>query len=58
MRLGQLDVAEYTKIANVEGLRGTRLSAGHHVELPELVALVAACSHRRVSKQEAGVASC
>ncbi len=43
MRLGQLDAGDYTKIADVEGLRGERLSAGRHVELPELVALFAAC---------------
>jgi len=35
MRLGQLDAGEYTKIADVEGLRGTRLPAGRHVEMPE-----------------------
>jgi len=43
MRLGQLDAGDYTKIADVEGLRGERLPAGRHVELPELVALFAAC---------------
>jgi site-specific recombinase XerC len=44
MRLGQLDAAEYTKIADVEGLHGERLPAGRHIELPELVSLFAACS--------------
>jgi len=43
MRLGQLDAGEYTKIADVEGLRGTRLPAGRHVEMPELVSMFAAC---------------
>jgi integrase len=43
MRLGQLDAGEYTKIADVEGLRGSRLPAGRHVELPDLVSLFAAC---------------
>ena len=43
MRLGQLDAQEYTKIADVEGLRGSRLPAGRHVEMPELVSLFAAC---------------
>jgi len=43
MRLGQLDAAEYTKIADVEGLRGGRLPAGRHIELHELVSLFAAC---------------
>jgi site-specific recombinase XerC len=47
MRLGQLDAGEYTKIADVEGLRGSRLPAGRHVELPELVALFSACSRTR-----------
>jgi site-specific recombinase XerD len=44
MRLGQLDANEYTKIADVAGVRGTRLPAGRHIELPELVLLFAACS--------------
>jgi site-specific recombinase XerD len=44
MRLGQLDAGEYTKIADVEGLRGTRLPAGRHIALSELVSLFAACS--------------
>src|SRR5512141_1063225 len=30
MRLGKLDASEYTKIADVEGVRGTRLPAGRH----------------------------
>ena len=49
MRLGQLDAAEYTKIADVGGLRGTRLPAGRHVELPELVSLFAACTKDTVA---------
>lgn len=44
MRLGQLDAAEYTKIADVEGLRGSRLPAGRHVEMTELVSMFAACA--------------
>lgn len=44
MRLGDLDAAEYTKIADVEGLRGSRLPAGRHVEGPELVSLFSACN--------------
>jgi site-specific recombinase XerC len=44
MRLGQLEAAEYTKITDVEGLRGSRLPAGRHVDMPELVLLFAACA--------------
>lgn len=44
MRLGLLDASEYTKIIDVEGLRGERLPAGRHVELTELVSLFAACT--------------
>jgi site-specific recombinase XerD len=44
MRLGKLDAGEYTKIADVEGLRGSRLPAGRHVEMPELVSMFAACA--------------
>ena len=43
MRLGQLAAEEYTKITDVEGLRGSRLPAGRHIEMPELVSLFAAC---------------
>lgn len=43
MRLGQLEAGEYTKIRDVEGLGGERLPAGRHIEMPELVALFAAC---------------
>jgi site-specific recombinase XerD len=44
MRLGQLEASEYTKIADVEGVRGSRLPAGRHVELAELRDLFAACA--------------
>jgi site-specific recombinase XerC len=55
MRLGQLDAAEYTKIADVEGLRGSRLPAGRHVELPELVALFAACTDTQAGVRDAAL---
>lgn len=41
MRLGQRDAAEYAKLADVEG---TRVPAGRHFELLELVSLFAACT--------------
>lgn len=44
MRLGQLAAEEYTRIADVEGLRGSRLPAGRHIELSELASLFAACA--------------
>jgi site-specific recombinase XerD len=44
MRLGQLSAEDYTRIADVEGLRGSRLPAGRHVELGELRSLFAACA--------------
>jgi site-specific recombinase XerD len=44
MRLGQLEADAYTRIADVEGLRGSRLPAGRHVELAELASLFAACA--------------
>lgn len=44
MRLGLLPADAYTLITDVEGLRGSRLPAGRHVEGPELVHLFGACA--------------
>ena len=44
MRLGLLPAEAFTLIADVEGVRGSRLPAGRHVEGPELVSLFGACS--------------
>jgi site-specific recombinase XerD len=46
MRLGQLGADEYTRILDVEGLRGSRLPKGRHVEPDELASLFAACGRK------------
>ena len=44
MRLGLLSAEAFTRIADIEGIRGERLPAGRHVEGPDLVSLFGACS--------------
>ncbi len=47
MRLGLLPAEEFTRIADVEGVRGSRLPAGRHIEGPELVSLFGTCDRSR-----------
>jgi site-specific recombinase XerD len=55
MRLGLLAAADYTLIADVEGLRGSRLPAGRHVELGELGALFGACTDTPAGARDAAL---
>jgi integrase/recombinase XerD len=49
MRLGLLPPDEHARIADVAGVRGSRLPAGRHVDAAEIDSLFGACDERRAA---------